>query len=409
MLAPADLLSLLPRRPATYAVIGPEGEWPAVLGAWGASPADQTSAELVVVTSGRADADADVVLDITGRRRRAGTGRAVERYALRRVDDRTTELRPGRWGRRRVTVDARGTATPAVVGAAGRGPCTSVRIGADPRRRVAIFTADAVIKVPRELHDTERGSAEQDVLVELATAGIDHVPSPYGAGRAAGLSWSAEARSDGAPLDGVRDPHRARSVLDAVATWLASVGGRTRRPVRPDELPLRGPYVAAALPATMVIDAVLQHGDLASGTNLLVAADGDFTVIDWETARRAGTPLVDLVPLLCLGVARARGARGAEAEAEVALALCRGDDSESDWLFAHVRRCAEASGVPADAVGPLAALAWGYQASMRLVHEELVLAAGGRPPAWTSPAELVARAWDGDPRLGRTWTAAAGA
>ena len=55
--------------------------------------------------------------------------------------------------------------------------------------------------------------------------------------------------------------------------------------------------------------------------------------------------------------------------------------------------------------GPLALAAWGYQASMRARHDELVLATGEAPLAWTSPAELVLAAWVDDPALGVDWSA----
>ena len=62
-------------------------------------------------------------------------------------------------------------------------------------------------------------------------------------------------------------------------------------------------------------------------------------------------------------------------------------------------------GVPLDQAGALAALAWGYQASMRLVHQELVMRAGDEVVDWLSPADAIARGWASSPDLGTSWSA----
>jgi hypothetical protein len=152
---------------------------------------------------------------------------------------------------------------------------------------------------------------------------------------------------------------------------------------------------------------VLVHGDLASGTNVLVEG-AEVTVIDWETARHGWPPLLDLLPTLCLGLARARGHTTAEAQAAHALRLSRGEDDDSPLLHALVREHLALLDVPQHHAGRLAALAWGYQSSMRAVHDELVLAAGRVPTPWRSPGELVCEAWLRCPRLGLTWPALTG-
>jgi hypothetical protein len=65
-------------------------------------------------------------------------------------------------------------------------------------------------------------------------------------------------------------------------------------------------------------------------------------------------------------------------------------------------------GVATESVGALATLAWGYQASLRARHEELVRASGREPANWTSVGELVYERWTNDSQLGVAWPAFAG-
>ena len=87
------------------------------------------------------------------------------------------------------------------------------------------------------------------------------------------------------------------------------------------------------------------------------------------------------------------------------LALCRGEDPDSAWLYAHVRRALAAVDVPLVHAGALAMIAFATWASMPVVHAELVLAEGGTPATWRSAADVVASAWVQAPDLGARWTA----
>jgi hypothetical protein len=386
-LAPRDVFVLLPRIPRTCAVLGDGGDWDHTLAAWSVERAPR--------------ADADLVIDVRRRIRAADAGFRVARAGG------GVEVRPTRW-LPSFCLLGRVSAVPAAIAAMGEGELERARFDEDPRRRAALFTPDAIVKVPRDPGQRDRGEAEQQTLRALLDAGVGAVPRPLGAGTVGALAWSAESIVRGAPLAAVTDPARGKRLLEQVARWLTDLAARTASTRAFEPLPLRGEHVAVGAGVPDGVQSVLVHGDLASALNVLV--DGDrHAVIDWETARRHGPPLVDLLPLLCLGMARLRGARGAEAEAAIVLALCRGDDRDSAWLFDLVRACAAASGVHASAVGALASLAWSYQASMRLVHEELVRAAGGTPVAWVSAAEHVARAWSADPVLGAGWSALVGA
>lgn len=425
-------VALLPRVPATY--VG-EGPLLADLERFGSRAATR-SPDVAIGAEAAVATGAATAIDIGGGARRLrAAGYAVERYRVRRVAHGSVALvrrgsarsLPRRrlrslvadaidgrlWGS--VVVAGRLGATPAAVVAAGGQRCDLALLSDDPRRRTALFGGSVVAKVGRAPGEDVRGRNEQAVLRLLHEAGLGaRVPTPLGCGDLDGLPWSAETVAPGSPLEQQLDamgPGRAAGLLADVAAWLGDLAAATRSEGRwehgvPDDvLPLRGPAADAAralAPCLEGVPAVVVHGDLASGANVLVAGSA-FALIDWETARPAGLPLVDLLPLLCLATARAHGCRGAEAEAAFALDLCRGRLPESGWLFELVDAYAAAVVLPSSSVGALAWLAWGYQASMRSVHEELLLAAGGTPVAWTSAAEIVAAAWGVDASLGAAW------
>jgi hypothetical protein len=324
-------------------------------------------------------------------------------------------------GRRYVTVAHHGPVTPAAVAAAVGSAPGGVLLsgGAGARRRSTFlvpgadrFPSPAAVKVAL-LTGQARGRREQQILrrlVDLDDLGRA-VPRPLGEGTLGPLSWSAESALPGRPLPEVLrhlDAARRRALLDDLAGWFADLGVATRTApahwdARDSDLPLRGEHLRltgwrrdlAGVPGVLV------HGDVGTGGNVLVE-HGMVGVIDWETARGVELPLTDLLPLLALALASGRPAAD---QAGYVLRLCAGEERESRWLLAHVRGYCGRLDVPLTQAGRLAALAWGYQASMRLVHEELVTAAGGPPSRWTSPAEEVARTWDRHPALGPVWSA----
>jgi hypothetical protein len=91
----------------------------------------------------------------------------------------------------------------------------------------------------------------------------------------------------------------------------------------------------------------------------------------------------------------------ADREADHVLALATGRSPESGWLFAQVAGYADRVGLPPASLGPLALLAWGHQASMRQVRDELLVAAGLPVGEWTSLAELVLPRWERE--VGAEW------
>lgn len=459
---PREALLLLPQLPATATVLGRATRWSAPLNELGVGvehPGTAGPAPDLVVATRVGDAlpsGAALVLidglDRRGRLRRAGY--QVQTYLVARAAAGAVTLAPlgsslpqatrlstagprqrlrlrlrlrailvaavrRATGRRYVTVAHRGRLTPAAVAAAlgERRAAVLVGGGGGARRRSTFVVSGAegpaaVVKVAPS-RDRERGRREQQVLGRLANLGGGGrtAPRPLGEGLLGTLCWSAESALPGRPLPEVLndlDAVRGQGLLEELAEWSTALAVSTRTDGTEWEasgstLPLRGEHERFSTWRRELtgVPGVLVHGDVGTGGNVLV--DGrTFGVIDWETARDCELPLTDLLPLLGLGLASGRSA----AERPRYLArLCAGEEPESRWLLALVRSYCSRVGVPLERAGRLAGLAWGYQASMRLVHEELVAAAGGVPDRWTSPAEELARTWWGHPSLGLAWPA----
>jgi hypothetical protein len=296
-----------------------------------------------------------------------------------------------------------------------------VIVGDGPRRRVAVVLArrrrrTAIVKLAAGDPD-DRAAAEQETLQRLAHLGMAGVvPRPLGYGVLDGHEWSAETWSAGVTLRSASRRWWTRhgaTVLDGLADWLTDLAVRSSGPsTRAPEvrLPLRGrPQIdLARLAAEQAnLNGVLTHGDLASGENVLVRRD-TFAVIDWETALPDGLPMTDLVPTLALGRSLLDRTTSGPDQAERVVALCRGEGVGGEWLFQSIARYADRVGVATESVGALATLAWGYQASLRARHEELVRASGREPANWTSVGELVYERWTNDSQLGVAWPAFAG-
>ena len=296
------------------------------------------------------------------------------------------------------TVAARDDPVPTVlVAALGGAPLeadVSLQVGPDPRRR-AVFVlpgAGLVVKVARGPDAVERGAREQSVLDELRRADVRGVPRPVGRGPHGACAWSCETSVSGRPLDQLPPGPIARDAVVALASWLSDLAAATcRRPGSPKGIGPDAPNVLA-------------HGDLASGVNVLVQG-GAVGVIDWETAQVGATPLQDLVPVLALGLARARGVTSSAEQAAFAVRCCGGHGEDGRLLLHLVEQYLRRLDVPPHAAGRLAQQAWRYQASMRGAHDELVRADGRTPVDWISAAEIVHDEWSRTPGLGGDWSA----
>ena len=408
---------------------------------------------LVAPARAAAKSGADLILaegrDRSGRLRRAGY--SVQTYATRRGPGGAINLTPLHrgvldgvlpaakllWlrqlliaGVRRlsglhcVTVAYHGDVTPAAVAAAaGAGLSASlVGSGGSPRRRSTFLVAKDARTAPHTaikvgpLGWAVRGAKEQLVLRRLqAIKGLaEAVPMPIGHGLSGTMSWSAESAAKGRPLPDVLrrsgNPTRILRMLERVAAWFATPWSRdterTRLGNSESALPLRGELreLETLRMRLQAVPGVLVHGDVGTGGNVFVDDDG-FSIIDWETAAEQELPLTDVLPLLCNALAALRGHRRPTIAAQYVLRLCAGREADSPWLLSLVRSYCRQVGVPLDQAGALAALAWGYQASMRLVHQELVMRAGDEVVDWLSPADAIARGWPSSPDLGTSWSA----
>lgn len=323
-------------------------------------------------------------------------------------------------GPARLTVASRTAGPPALCAAQQATAACVVTGGGGPRRRQVMLVGDSgratrVVKAARPA-DADRAAREQEVLTVLHQRGSGAaVPAPLGHGLSGPFAWSAESALPGRPLAdllGERGARpRVRQVLDEVAAWLGTLAAshRTARSWGVEPAPgavLLGEHAALA-PAFGRLDGVPGvpvHGDLGAAFNLLVDDDGSWGVLDWETAQLDGLPLLDLLPLLCGALASLEGRDTAD-RAEHVLRLCSGQAADSDWLLTRVSRYVRDAGIPGDAAGALAALAFGHQASMRLAHTRLVQDAGEDAPQWRSLWDDVARGWGASPLLGWDWPA----
>jgi hypothetical protein len=178
------------------------------------------------------------------------------------------------------------------------------------------------------------------------------------------------------------EAERARLLQDVVPAW-AELGGR-----------------AALVHSLPPIPSVLQHNDL--GCWNIVVGDGSFTALDWESARSHGLPLWDLAYFLTDALATLDGIRGDE-WGRFVVGLYRGELSHSRLLFDWIRRGAEATAVPADAVGPILTLGWMHHGLSHVARGAAL--ANARAVGYPSPTPLgkVARLWLTAPGLGPGW------
>jgi hypothetical protein len=204
-----------------------------------------------------------------------------------------------------------------------------------------------------------------------------------------GLPVAVETAAPGLPLH-VLLQHGGEHppIVGRIADWVVEVAAATRLgapELEPELQRLRGMQadIVDDLPR---VPAVLQHNDLGCW-NVLVRGD-DFTVVDWESSRRAGLPLWDLVYYL----ADALTAGPDAGKADRVAALLRGEAAASAILFGRVRTAAERLDIPVAAVGPIVTLAWLHHAQSARHREQ-------------GPLQQVASYWLTDSALGPGWSA----
>jgi hypothetical protein len=201
--------------------------------------------------------------------------------------------------------------------------------------------------------------------------------------------------------------------IDRIASWLVQVAAATaasadtlvdeRRRLRTAVVPLWQelgvrPQLVDDLPD---IGAVLQHNDV--GPWNIVADNASFTLVDWESARRHGLPLWDLVYFVTEALAGIDRVEDRD-RLEHAGRLFRGEASGSPVLFEWIRRAVRASAIPPEAVGPIVTLCWLHHGLSHRRRHGVLEALGVGAPEFVPAIERMPEVWLGDRDLGVSWS-----
>jgi Phosphotransferase enzyme family len=260
---------------------------------------------------------------------------------------------------------------------------------------------------------------ERGLALAAAAAGrvAEHAPRLIGRFQEHGLHASIETAGKGRRL---REhllepgPHSSKlRLVEKVAEWIIELGRETAGPneALSEELARLDREVvthwtgngarsdlAQSLPS---LNPVLQHNDLGSWN--IVVNERSFTVLDWESARKAGLPLWDLFYFLADALAVLDGNVRGEQRHLHTIRLFRGELPSSRTLFAWTRRAVKANSVLPQAVGVIAMLCWLHH-SLSHVHRSAAMGrfATDAPPT-IHGTEGVADLWLSDPLLGERW------
>jgi hypothetical protein len=243
-----------------------------------------------------------------------------------------------------------------------------------------------------------------------------HAPALEGRMQVEQLPVTVETAAAGRPLHvELQAGADRRDVVAAIADWIVELGSATRqnagalgpelerleRDVLPGWRAAGAPGgLARALPP---LPAVLQHNDI--GCWNVHVHDGEFTVIDWESARMAGLPLWDLLYFLTDALAEQAASSGNLRKHDAVPRLLRGELEASQFLFDRLARGAERLDVPAAAVGPIATLAWLEHARSPEARAAIASLHDAKSGAERFPLEEVASYWLAEPLLGVEWRA----
>ena len=376
--------------------------------------------------------------------------RDAVRYAVRRWRPGTTPLEAARNlaareliarglappGRAPTAVAAREAGAPALVAAAAQ------LLGRELLDWFAAFGLWPNAETRGAFFLFERGRAEPDWVVKFAripglerlfdrdaaglaraadAGGLVAAAAPRLLGRLAAdpLCASVETAARGERLTTILRGRAARAdklaLVERFAEWLVAVARQTAAPaaalapererLERDVVPRwtdRGlaPDAVSGLPP---LASVFQHGDSWGGN--IYGTERGFGVVDWESAKTHGAPLWDLLYFLTGALALVDGARTDEETLEHLVRLCRGELESSAVLFRQLGAGAAATDVPAEAVGPLAALLWTAYALLDTQHAERIARSGDTGAAGAPLTVRIAERWLADPRLGTGWRA----
>jgi hypothetical protein len=262
----------------------------------------------------------------------------------------------------------------------------------------------------------ERDEKAYRFIAAAGETAARHAPRAVGRTSLDGLEMSVETAAVGPRLIAYLHssaPRRSKDdVVDRISSWLVELGRETATPesaLEPElerlerEVVPRWPVPADLVGQLGRVPAVLQHNDL--GTWNVVVGGGDFTVLDWEDARRHGLPLWDLWYLLMDATAHQHGAKTLDEREDHFVRLFRGELAASARLFHWTRTAVRAQGLPAESVGTLATLCWmqhGLSSEARAASVTL-FDSDTKSVFWLDLLERLARRWLADPELGLRW------
>ena len=231
-----------------------------------------------------------------------------------------------------------------------------------------------------------------------------------------GVHASVETAAVGQRLSSLLQGPTSRAsklrVIEAVASWLVDLARATAAPppaLDPERQRLReqvmphwtgvDPNLLDRLPP---LAAVLAHNDLHAW-NLIVEQRREFTAVDWESARQHNLPLWDLLYFLVDVLVLLDGVTTRERRAQHALRLLRGELVTSGLLFHWTDRAAATTGIPIEAVGPIATACWLHHGISHLSRWSAAREAGHEGPGELPPVERIGSPWLADPALGPSW------
>jgi hypothetical protein len=271
-------------------------------------------------------------------------------------------------------------------------------------------------RVPGYSEPFERDERGLALARDAGGVAAAHAPELLGRFEVGGLHASVETAAAGQRLIGFlhsgASPAAKRAAIESIASWIVDLARETARSgdaLGEERRRLEGllaRWLPFGVPSDLVdrvrgVPAVVQHNDLGSW-NVVVGRSG-FTAIDWESARERGFPLWDLWYFLADALSHLDGATTQSLREAHFVRLFAGELPSSRLLLGWTRRAAEVSGVPDEALGPLATLCWLHHGESHAARLEAIdrhgVGAGASPPF----AERIPRLWLSHPALGTDW------